>query len=135
MGAFAKASYAVPCSKVCIFSSMKPPLGSVFLTFLLSANAGRALDTRSSSPKRRAASTRGSFSDSAHPCVRAPLMQAQWHVLPPLQFHNNCSFALTQPHPCMKLAELRGLVLRTRSGLRTWLPAQVVVEDGASYTA
>lgn len=39
-------------------------------------------------------------------------MQAQWHVLPSLQFHNNCSFALTQPHPCMKLAELRGLVLR-----------------------
>lgn len=40
MEAFTRTSYVVFCSKLCVFSSMKPSLGSVFLTFLTSTSVG-----------------------------------------------------------------------------------------------
>lgn len=72
----------------------------------------RALDTRARPKKRVAASAKVSFSatrersqDAAHLCVRVPLIFSEEH-------HSNCSFALTQPQPCMQLGELCSLVPR-----------------------
>lgn len=89
---------------------MAPSLGSDLPTFLTSASAGRW--TPEPGPRKELQHLlrflflpQERSQDAAHLCVRVPLIFSEEH-------HSNCSFALTQPQPCMQLGELCSLVPR-----------------------
>lgn len=79
---------------------MAPSLGSDLLTFLTSASAGHW--TPEPGPRKELQHLlrflflpQERSQDAAHPCMRAPLRQAQRPVLFSEEHHSNCSFALT----------------------------------------